>query len=404
VLANTRGIGSIVGGIDVERLEAIERTLELVESTPSPRRARVLGQLASELTFSGQHERRLRLADEAEAMARSIGDDLLLGQVLVATSFASVSSPHWDRLVDRSAEATQLADASGDPTQRALARVFQSAAALTAGRLDESRRILHELLDIAEAEGTPLTRWLAKANSVRQAAIAANLDEAEAANDAALALSQELGQHDGPMWRAATTTGLAWLRGTTEPYVDAAGDFAEQYPLAPVWRTAHVWLLSEVGRNDEARAVVQEYAIDPVQLALEPWPFCPAAQLAIASFNLDDAALGARVVESLADHSTCWPHYYLMVFGPASWFLGLAKCAMGTYDDAISDLDAALALLLEHELHAHIPMLRLHLANALHRRRAPGDAARAAALLAEARAGALAVGATGLIERIDATL
>ncbi len=402
VLANTRGFASIVGGIDVERLEAIERALEHVGPAPSPRRARLLGQLASELTFSGQDERRLHLADEAEAMARSLDDDVLLGDVLVATGYACISSYRWERLVDRSAEATRLADASGDPTQRVVARVFDSAALLTAGRLDESGRVTREMIEIADAEGSPLIRWIALSNSTRLAALAGRLDEAEAINDAALARAQELGQHDGQQWWAAALVGLAWLRGSAGAYADAAADFAEQYPLAQVWRSAQAWLLSEAGRHDEARAVLRDFAIDPVQMTVEPWPFCSSAQLALAAFNLDDAELGARVLESIADHPTCWPHYYLMVFGPASWTLGLAKSATGAHDEAITDLEETLAVLVEHELHAHIPTLRLHLATVLSRRGAPGDSARATELVADARIGALAIGAAGVVERIDA--
>ena len=402
VLSNTRGLASIVGGIDVERLEVIDRALELVGTAPSPSRARLLSQLASELTFSGQHERRLALADEAVAMARPFGDDVLLGNVLVATGYACISSDRWEQLIDRSSEAARLADASGDPAQRVVARVLFSAALLTAGRLDEADGVTRDMLAIAEAEGSPLIRWIALSNSIRLHAFAGHLDEAERANDQCLALAKELDQHDGEMWWAAALVGLMWLRGNVGMYADAAAGYAEQYPLAKVWRCAQAWLLAEAGRHDEARAVIRDHALDPVALIVEPWPFTASIQLAMAAFHLDDAELGARVVESIAPHPTCWSHYYLLLLGPVSWAMGVAKAATGAHDEAIAHLESSLAVLLEHHLAAYTPTIRLHLAQVLRRRDAPGDSERAVVLLSTARDEALALGATGVVERIDA--
>jgi tetratricopeptide (TPR) repeat protein len=402
VLSNTRGFASIVGGIDVERLEVIDRALELVGTAASPNRARLLGQLASELTFSGQHERRLALADDAVAMARSFGDAVLLGDVLVTTGYACNSSDRWEQLVDRTAESTRLADANGDPAQRVVARVFLSSALLTAGRLDESSQVTRDMGAIAEAEGSPLIRWIALSNHIRVPALAGRLDEAEEVNDRALALSRELDQHDGEMWWAAGLLGLMWLRGYAGTYADAAADFAEQFPLAKVWRCAQAWLLADAGRHDEARAVIRDHALDPAELIVEPWPFTAAAQLALTAFYLGDAELGARVVESIVDHPTCWSHYYLMVFGPLSWSMGLATAATGAHDEAITHLERTLVVLGEQGLVAFIPTLRLQLAQVLRRRDGAGDAERAASLLTAARDEAVAIGAGGVVERIDA--
>src|SRR5581483_4076346 len=73
VLSNTRGIVSLVAGMDAERIMWIERALQVVASQPSPDRTRLLARLAEEVAFAGDHARRVALADEAEAMARAIG-------------------------------------------------------------------------------------------------------------------------------------------------------------------------------------------------------------------------------------------------------------------------------------------------------------------------------------------
>ena len=261
MLANSRGFASIVGSVDWQRLTYIEKAVELTGSAPSADRARLLGQLASELTFSGEHERRLQLADEAERIARSLGDPVLVGEVIAATGYARSAGADWEHLLVRSAEGLRLADLGGDPTRRVVARIFHSSALLTAGRLKDSERELRAAIALAETEGAPLMRWTAGSNAPRLAALAGRLDEAEAQNTTMLELANSLGQPDGAQWWAATAVGIMWLRGRAGEFADAAGVFAEQYPLARVWRTAQAWILAEAGRVDEAREVVDAYGL-----------------------------------------------------------------------------------------------------------------------------------------------
>src|SRR5262249_6475537 len=87
LLANPRFITSIVGEVDNERVELANRALELLGSDDSADRARLLAYLASEIVFVGEPDRRLALVDEAEAIARRLGDQHLLADVLVRTAF-----------------------------------------------------------------------------------------------------------------------------------------------------------------------------------------------------------------------------------------------------------------------------------------------------------------------------
>jgi hypothetical protein len=91
-----------------------------------------------------------------------------------------------------------------------------------------------------------------------------------------------------------------------------------------------------------------------------------------------------------------------MVFGPLTWTMGLATAATGAHDEAITHLERTLVVLVEHDLVAFIPTLRLQLAQVLRRRGAAGDGERAASLLTTARDEAVAIGAGGIVERIDA--
>ena len=185
-------------------------------------------------------------------MAEALGDDRLVGDVLVGTAYSRVSGDRSTQIVEQNAEAVRLADANGDPSQRVIARIFLSGALLSMGELEEADRRGAEMVAIAEAEGAPLTRWIASANSCRMPLLAGRLDEAQARNDLSLAMGTELGQVDSDQWWSATAMGLLWLRGESGSAADAVGDIAAQYPLATTWRCTHAWTLAEAGRTDEA--------------------------------------------------------------------------------------------------------------------------------------------------------
>ncbi len=402
VLANTRGFASVIGDVDPERIGFIEQALERTSPQPSAVRARLLSLLASEITFSGDHDRRIALSDDAIRMARELDDPDLMGEVLATTAYAVIDSPSWPSLIGSSDEAVRLADAGGDPTRMVTARIFHSSALLTAGRLDESARVLRTAIALAATDAAPTVRWTANSNDIRLTVFAGELDDADAQSLAVLEEGRRLGQRDAEQWWAATAVGVLWLRGQVGNLADAAEDFTRQYPLSRIWRVAQAWLLGEAGRVDEGRAVVAAHQLDPLELLDEPWPFVGTFQLGMAAWYLGDADLGARVVAALRPYRGCWAHYYLFVLGPVSWALGVGASLSGALDDAVEYLDEALADLTAHGCIAYLPSLRLHLAQTLRRRGGPGDAGRAAAELTVARAEAQQVGAGGVLDRIDA--
>jgi hypothetical protein len=270
------------------------------------------------------------------------------------------------------------------------------------GGVEESALLLDELMAIGSAEGAPLTRWIACANGIRRWSLRGDLAGAEAANDEALRLAQDLGQQDGTQWWGATAFGHAWLRGHAGDFAEPAGEFADQYPLGKVWRCAQAWALTEAGRHDEARAVVADHGLDPRELVVDVMPYVASFQLGIVAFNLGDAELAARVVEALEPYRDRWAHYYMFATGPITWTLGLARSAMGDHDRGVADLEVALATLEATGALAHVPTARVHFARALRARGAEGDAARAEEALTVARQEALALGALGLVDHIDA--
>jgi hypothetical protein len=65
-LANSRGLPSVIGAVDTDRVAITEAALESVGPEPTAERARLLAHLAAELCFAGDDRRRVALSDEAE--------------------------------------------------------------------------------------------------------------------------------------------------------------------------------------------------------------------------------------------------------------------------------------------------------------------------------------------------
>src|SRR5262249_51717133 len=125
--------------------------------------------------------------------------------------------------------------------------------------------------------------------------------------------------------------------------------------------------------------------------------------LAEVCATLGDAARAAPLYEALRQHTPSWVHWANAVsLGPAAHRLALLARTLGRDDEAAAHFENAIAE--ERRVGAQPFLARsLHEYAVLRRRRGhPGDAARAAELLVEARAIAEAIGMAGLVRKIAA--
>ncbi len=403
VLANSRGMVSIVGGRDSERVEFIELALDAVDTAPSPDRARLLAQLASEVMFEGDHARRLALCDEAEAMAREVEDKAVLAWVLARTGYAAVVPSRGEQLLARTQEGTQLADATGDPSLRVYARALYSGALLFAGRIEEALEVNDTMVAIGDAECAPTERWVAHINALPSTLVREGVVAAAQRNDEILAMGQEAGEIDALQWWAAPASGFYWLMAQGGDIADAAGVFAQQYS-GTVWLTGWACMLIDGDRHDEARAVVDAHGLRSDALEDFSMPLVGTQQLALLAYDLDDVEIARLVAPVLEKYLGCWANYFLFPLSPVQWGLGVVMSVLGEHDRAVSLLEETLAVVLKVGMHDHAAQCRVGLARVLRKRDAPGDAGRAHDLLVEARAHAESIPAPRLVARIDTLL
>jgi class 3 adenylate cyclase/tetratricopeptide (TPR) repeat protein len=399
-LANSRGLPSVIGAVDADRVAITEAALESVGPQQTAERARLLAQLAAELCFAGDDQRRVALSDQAEAIARRLGDSGLLAWVLNRTGYAAFAPDRVERLVARAEEATRVSDAAGDPAQRVLSRYYWSGALLTAGDLPAFRQVTETMLAVS-SDAAPTLQWFAQIAQARLALLDGRFEDAQRINDDALRQAQDLEEADGASWWGTIAIMLALWRGDIAGVVDLIGDFASQYPVHTGWWVGHAVSLAMVGRAQEARDVLTRRSPDPDELINNPFPFMVISGLTSASISLDDAQLAARIAATLRPYRGYWAHVYSSVAGPVTFSLALCAAATDDLNESVVLYEECDRVLTGFGCHGLLPWYRLSYANALRRRGSEHDRRRAMHLLDQVRHGAAAIQAPNLVAHAD---
>jgi DNA-binding CsgD family transcriptional regulator len=255
-LANNRGFVSLVGGYDRERGAMLRRTAERM-TDKGPQLALVLAQLALELTFSPQVERRRRLAEQALAAARAGGDQRVIAQVLIRYLIA-----HWgpenprDR-VAAAAESIAISAQLDEPLDLFHGLFWQAAAQLELGRVQDAALTLREQERIAARIGDGTAIWLCECAASVHLALRGQLDEAEARAQHAAELAQRGSQPDALPFYLSQIASIRWQQGRLHELAPLLADTLDQYPGLPAFRSLVCLSHSLAGDHAYAREVLE---------------------------------------------------------------------------------------------------------------------------------------------------
>jgi class 3 adenylate cyclase len=404
VLADHRGLASIVSGVDDDRVELTERALEAVGDDGTPDRARLLAHLAGELSFAGDDARRLGLSDEARALAQELEDPALVTWVTIRSGYALFSPRRTPALVRDLAAVVAQTDESDDPALQAQARFWYSGALLSAGEIDAAMATLEEARLGAEHGGVPHLGWAVDAISIWVLIARGDIEAAARRNDENLALGQRIGAPDAVQWWQAITAPMAHVTGESGSLADASGAFADQYPAGTEWRAAHAWWLAVDGRIAAAQGVLRDHPIDPVLQVDRPFPLHTLVELAWVAHFTEDRALAEDVEQLLLPFEGQWAHYFAASLGPVVLAIGLTAAVRGELDLALDRLEAGIAVLRRYGFDALAIGYDERVAAVLVRRDHPGDLARAVSLLETARTTARRHGLEKVEQRLSVTL
>jgi hypothetical protein len=334
-------------------------------------------------------ERRQTLSRAAVAIAERSGD--------AATQLAALYSRHWaiwgpDNFADRLEAAhamVRLAEQTGDREMALHGRRFHLIDSLEHGDLAAVDADLAACAELAAALRQPYYLWYAEYLHAMRALLGGRLADADRLAESARAIGQRAESRNVEqlyggqiLWIRREQGRLAELEPTLRRIVD-------QYPALPSWRCGLLYVLSQIGRLDEARLQLDHLAArDFADLPRNAFWLVAVARTADACATLGDRQRARLLADLLAPYADriIEASTGAACVGSVHHPLGRLAATRERWSEAVRHFDAAIAC---HErlgaphLVAHA---RRDYAEMLLTRGDPRDASRARELLARAAA------------------
>jgi len=406
-LANNRGFFSSTGEVDDERVRSLQDALDAYDPAPSTTRARLLAQLAVELTFSGDWELRLRHSDDAVAMARELGDP---GTLAVVLSQRIAALWHASTVEDRIAsadEATRIANELDDPLLIYYGETYRGYAALEAGDLAGADLHLERQHRLAAKLRQPILRWYDLVTRAKRELIAGSLAEADRLALEGFEAGQEAGQPDAFHLFAAQLFVIRMHQGRLDELAEAlaaAPPRAGRSRTVPLLTQAFLaTIFTELEREEEARAAYERLMSDDLEDVPQDFSWLPVISLGAAvAARLGDRTRAAALTAKLTPYRLRYVDMGSSWLGSGAHYLGLLHTCVGDFEQAEGCFRDALTTQRALGSRAWIARTKLEYARALRERGLDADAARAAELTEEALDSARSLGLGAILRHAGA--
>lgn len=332
-------------------LEVDNRLVRLLElavlrtEEPLPR-ARVLARLAYELLGdSTAAARRRSLVESAETLARPLGDDSVLAEVLDARMHALWDAAAGEERVAAADEIVALAQASGDGTRERRGLFWRFVSLMELGRINEAASALGRFEQAARAAGDTADLAMATARHVMLAILRGRFGEAVRLTEEVDELSRRAGIPDA--WSVVMNLrfGLAFESDRTAlaELLELLLTHAAQRPPGHFMEATAARALLEVGRADEAFAELQR-SLPEVLAGSGPRWIGAVTALAWVAHGAGDTGAAAQLYDVLVPYRSRWVIWggANSCHGPVSHYLGLLEATLGRQEEAFSSFSAAI--------------------------------------------------------------
>lgn len=385
-LANNRGLFSVSGGVDEERVAALEAASAAVGADKPALRARLLSLLSLECMYRDPLAQRLALADEAVRLARGTDDRSALAVALTNRSLAA-----WAPKLsaDRAADATEayaLAAEVDDLELSFWAATQHHATGMRTGDLVAAETGYAALTDIAERLGQPSLQWAQAFLQSGRALWRGQVEEAEAAAERARVVGVGAGEPDAEMLFVAQLMGVRQAQGRQDEMLPILEVAATQYVTIPSFRSSLALIHAERGSPDDVVRLLADdvrdgFAAYQDDISWLAGLLTAAGALGLARVLPDGARQLHEMLEPFADQ---FDYLGVSSGGAVATALGLLCDALDRPDAADRHFGRALELLEAMRGTFHRARTMVFWARALARRHDPDVRARAAVLAAQA--------------------
>ena len=324
----------------------LEEALGVLPEGDSPLRAHLLARLAEEVTFTDTYERREMLCRDATAIARRLGDPVVLAAVLRSAQWALWVPENLEERVAWADEVIALGRQTGDRSIEAEGHALRAFNLLEQSDVGGARREHSAWAGMVEELRQPYLRWAVAMTDVTLAAAEGRLGEIEARAQEALRLGQEAQNANAPLTFGIQMAGVYWELGRHEEAEALVTGFVGMFPaILPDVRAFRALLCASLGREAEARSELEELAADgcaalPRNLA---WVFAVGI-LAETCARLGDERHARGLYDLLLPFArrnvTLGPVY---VNGSVARYLGLLAALIGRREEAARHFEDAVA-------------------------------------------------------------
>ena len=391
-------------GSDHRTVPLLREALVMLGGADEPLRARLLVRLAcairSDPDFQTQGS---ALSQQAVEIARKLGDSATLTYVLGGRAWAIWWPDNIEERMAIAHEMLALAEQADDPERSVDAHTMLCLSFIDQGRLDRARAELDEIARIAKRIGQPAQLWLSAAPRAVIELAVGNYAEAERLMASETAEGHPTTPaHDDVSAARMHRFLLARERGTIADEEASVRASVADFTWYPLHRAALANLLLDLGRDEEAAAVLEALAVDDFAVIHEDNEWLIGMTLAAeaaARLRMRDAAsvLYRKLLPRAEAHAVGHPEGSM---GSSSRYLGLLAAALDDDDAAVRHLDEAVRHNARMGLRPWTAHAQADLSDALARRAAPGDAERVDQLRREAFVTARALGMTVLQRRL----
>jgi tetratricopeptide (TPR) repeat protein len=344
------GCGSGASGFEVPpfdeaQIALLRESLDGLGTAHPATRSLLLARLSVAMSLVGTEAKRLALADEAVALARSAGDERALAYALAAHCDAIAGPDFCEHRVDEAAEIVAIARAHGDARGELLGRRLRVLAFAELGLFVEMDAEVDAYARLADAIRQPLYTWYVPLWRAMRALMEGRFEDAAEWCTEAEAIGASAHSENAEM--LTMTLRLAWLI-FAEQYDEArtaAEGFAARFPgLADMLAPSIGCAAARQGDLEQARTVLSRIDVDEVfEWGAERLPaLAYAGEMAGRVGDVDRAA---RYYDLLVPYRDLWAIDGIAAanLGSIERVLALLASAVGRRDVARAHFERALA-------------------------------------------------------------
>jgi len=334
VLNNNRGFSSLIGGVDHERIAAIERALARVGEAPTAERARLLALATAERLVLDDLAERVALAEKAVAVARDVGDPATFAFTVQRTL---LSIHHPSTLALRVAWIDEMLAIAHEVLELSVLYYQHNYAWITALERGDGAALDAHLgrgAEIAARVPHSTLRWTLTFNQAWVTGLRGDLAEFERLAEAALSFATEKGEPDAFSIYAAQLANVRTHQGRLHELVPLIEQSLAETPTLGVYRAVLANAKARAGMVEEARQMLDEDRADGFQVAKDyAWSAAMVSWVEAASIvgSVDAAPHLRAQIHPYHDQVTCFEAGFHTALCHC---LGLLDHLERRYDDA----------------------------------------------------------------------